>query len=90
LTSFHLVSRWKAQQALQFARTQQQKQLKDTTANGTAPINITTTSNKNGRSAKDHTNKSNEEAENNDVEQNNYSNDDSDDDIDDFDNDDRY
>jgi hypothetical protein len=89
LTSFHLVSRWKAQQALQFARTQQQQQLK---ATGTAPQNLTTTSTNDGRTPRNDNNKktfNREEAEDNDVEQFNE-NDGSEDNIDDFDDDDRY
>ena len=95
LTSFHLVSRWKAQQALQFAQTQQQQQLK---ATGTGQ-NLTTTAsasatpkNNNSRLPRNNTNSStlhSEDAENDDVEHA-KDNDESDDDIVDFDDDDRY
>ena len=89
LTSFHLVSRWKAQQALQFARTQQQQQLK---ANGSPQLATTATTkgNINGRSPRSNNNALNsDDVETDDVEHVN-DNDGSDDDIDNFDEDDRY
>ena len=86
LTSFHLVSRWKAQQALQFAQTQQQ--LKNTGASQVA----TSAKNSNRRTPKNNTNGNtyhSEDVTNDDVKRVN-DNDGSDEDIDDFDDDDRY
>ena len=86
LTSFHLVSRWKAQQALQFAHTQQkQQQLKATATTGNTPQLLTTTTKNNNNSNKFRGG----DVEKDDVEHDN-DNDGSDAGIDDFDDDDRY